>query len=365
MSTETVGNGNAGNAGAARELDSLVYVDPAELVTDGEIDVRFGNLLAETDEEVEAIQNLAESMLAGGQIEPVRVREGVDGRLHLIAGNRRRRAALLIRELDPSFMLAAVVAPGSVDGKLALQQAAHENIKRKGLSAIQLMLLIAKVRSEFGWTGKAGTAEVAKWLGVSTATVTQTEKLAKLEPQFQLKVHEGTLSMDAALKLLKVEPDKREAELKAAEQRQRDEERAAEEAKKSKPAAKKAASSTTAAGKPAAKARTRKTGKVQKKHIRADGPETKSRKEVVDYFAVVRDSPAYGYENGAVRTFAAAFVGWAAGTVGERKLDALFDEMVKSAAKGTPTVTKTEGPVSKNVATAAKKKSAARSAKKK
>jgi ParB-like chromosome segregation protein Spo0J len=103
-----------------------------------------------------------------GQVVPLIVNENYE----LIDGNRRREAALNIEhDSDSEFPLWCVVRSETGD---SAQAAIIANIKRRGLTALQFAYLCKELRERNGWSG---TAEVAQYLGVSRAQVSQHDKL--------------------------------------------------------------------------------------------------------------------------------------------------------------------------------------------
>lgn len=355
--------------------DRLMYFLPEEILTDEEINVRpFSTKTGDTDEEIAAIQEMAKS-LESGQVQPVEVYLDQDGKPHLIAGHRRRKGAMLLNmgrgEKEVQFQLSCLVKSG-INAKQAHRDAMIENLHRKGISAMDLAYDFAAFRKEHGWEGKSGTKKLAAFLAVSTTTITQHEKLLSLQEDYQIMVQKGTMSLQTAQDLADVKPDKRAEVLAGAVARQETEQAAgaagaadtddpdsadgpgtepdsepdagagstAGTGKKKKTAKKK----SSGKGKGAA---SRKTGKIQQRHLRKSIRETEgavdpeknkalTRKEIVDYFQLVADSPAYGYPNGAVRTFAQYFCDkWARGLGTDKTLDKHFDEMIKAADRGT------------------------------
>ena len=127
-------------------------------------------------DEQKSIAALARDLREIGQIVPVVVGEpDIAGLYPLIDGRRRLDAAeLLTQESGVDFPLQCVIR-SVVQGDY-LQAAIHANIKRRGLTALQLAHLIKELRTMHEWSG---TAEVAKYLGVSRAQVSQHDKLLK------------------------------------------------------------------------------------------------------------------------------------------------------------------------------------------
>lgn len=119
-------------------------------------------------------------MAAIGQIVPLVVGPHTDanGKFPLIDGGRRLDAANLIEKQTGSEFLLVCVIRRLGDGASSdpVRDAVHANIKRRGLTPLQFAHLCANLRKEHKWEG---TAEVAKYLGVSRAQVSQHDKLLK------------------------------------------------------------------------------------------------------------------------------------------------------------------------------------------
>lgn len=171
--------------------------------------------------EQERIRRLALSLLAPeGQLQNCIVREEKAGVYSLIAGHRRREAVLLINsgefksQYNPSkqgpFTLRCEVR--KFDDAQAKKAAITENLQRQNFSPMDLVMLIADVRADNGWTEGKDTKLVAEYLGVSPATVTQHEKLSTAPKAVKTDVHNGDMTVQAALATMtEVEEDKREA----------------------------------------------------------------------------------------------------------------------------------------------------------
>lgn len=313
--------------------DHVIELDPMEVEVDESVNVRpFTAKHGSSDDEQTAVQALADSIQAEGQIEPVEVRR-VNGKLHITVGTRRRNAVMLINmsaaEGVSPVRLRAIVKE-DVSDESAFRRAMFENLHRKSMSPMDMAANVKAIRERFAWTGKAGTKWVADYLKVSPATVTQHEKLLTLEPEFQEKVHGGVMSADAAFKLLDVKPELRGEVL----------EKAGAEVI---PAVTPVKGKITAKGK--AKIKARNTGKIQAKHVKkaarntegaTDKAQAMNRKEIVEFFAEIRDSPLYGYPDGQVRAFASYFTEkFVAGLGSERTMYKYFDAMVERAGRGT------------------------------
>jgi len=123
----------------------------------------------------------------------------------LVDGWRRVQAATHINQtVDPGFELLCIVRESDTD---PLRAALHANLKRRGLSPLQFAYLCSDLRTMHGWKG---TRELAQYLQVSRATISQHDKLlAKPEGMEDStyrdlldKVANGSMGAEAAFELL-------------------------------------------------------------------------------------------------------------------------------------------------------------------
>lgn len=168
----------------------------------------------------EAIIEMAESILEHGQIQPVECRRNEESRLLLTLGFTRTAAVRLIRKgfkgtdgehkQDAEFKLKVMVT--DANDQEAFMRNVVENARRNDTSAIDDMFNQRRMRDDYGMTD----AEIARHYGYrSQNKVTQLKKLLALDDPTRDLVHEGKLSVSAALDLLdapKAERDKIVAE---------------------------------------------------------------------------------------------------------------------------------------------------------
>jgi ParB family transcriptional regulator, chromosome partitioning protein len=141
----------------------------------------------------EALEELARSIKASGIIQPLVVRP-IGGRLQLIAGERRWRAA----QRAGLTKVSAIVR--QVSDELALEMTLVENIQREDLNAIETARAFDRLMEEFQLTQEA----VAERTGKDRATVANAVRLLKLEPTIQDWIEEGKLSAGHGRALLAV-----------------------------------------------------------------------------------------------------------------------------------------------------------------
>src|ERR1019366_3878751 len=157
-----------------------------------------------------------------GQQQPIVLREH-DGQYVVVFGHRRLEAIVQLRMEGHSIPVKAIVAEG-LDEDTAFRIALRENVQRADFTAMEMAHNITTVRDRFKWKGAGKTGQVADFLGVSPATVSQYEKLLTLPAQVQADVQGGRLSATAALELGSVEAEKQpEVMAKAQEKADRDE----------------------------------------------------------------------------------------------------------------------------------------------
>lgn len=141
----------------------------------------------------ESLAGLTASIVELGVLQPVLVRPAGDGEYELIAGERRWRASkraglqtipVVIREADTDVAL--------------LEQALVENLHRADLNAMEEAAAYQQLIEDFGLTQEA----VAKRVGKSRASVTNTLRLFQLPPAIQSLVAEEQLSAGHARALL-------------------------------------------------------------------------------------------------------------------------------------------------------------------
>jgi len=143
-----------------------------------------------------ALEELSRSIASNGIIQPIVVRK-VGDRFHIIAGERRWRAAKLagLRQVP---IVVRDVAPGAE--KSLLEVALIENIQREDLNPIEEALAYRRLADQFEMTQEA----IASAVGKDRVTVANTVRLLKLPEDIRADVASGALSMGHARALLAV-----------------------------------------------------------------------------------------------------------------------------------------------------------------
>ena len=143
------------------------------------------------------IPELARLIQEEGQKYPCLVRETPDGYM-MIDGERRRQAVKMLREEGDDIQLQVLVDPTAGDDN-ALRAALLSFTQHEDLTPIEFANAVKLLRRRFHWASGQGTQEIAGFLGVSPATITQAERLLTLPVEVQEKVASGQLKPAAAL----------------------------------------------------------------------------------------------------------------------------------------------------------------------
>lgn len=312
--------------------DQLLFLDLEEITVPDEIDIRpYTNRLGPTEKETEELENLQRSIIEVGQIQPVKVRYNADGGYDLIAGRRRYMAVSMINAAkakgETPLRLACVISRETSRNAKALRsrgyrEADHENRHRSNLSPMDEAENIRFLRSKFKGNREKVTKQIAAYLCVSPATVTQYEKLLTLPEDKQLLIHNGEISRDAAFVLAKVAPERQDEVLAAAKEMQ------VEEAAQAKAAGKK-------------KVRDGKT--VKSRHVKKAAAKTgatdaitaRNKKEIVDWIQAAQ-GPVSGNPEKQPMKFLQMFERWCGGQISDRALDKAWYAVVEACGAKIP-----------------------------
>jgi len=153
----------------------------------------------------ESLKELASSIRSSGLVQPVLLRHapGGSGRYHLIAGERRWRAARLAGlEAVPAIVR-------EINDKDALELALTENLLREDLNPLEVAHAYESLHQKFG----LNHSEIADRLGVNRSTVTNTLRLLRLALPVQEMIAKGDLSPGHARALLGVDSTATQAKL--------------------------------------------------------------------------------------------------------------------------------------------------------
>jgi ParB family transcriptional regulator, chromosome partitioning protein len=149
------------------------------------------------------LDELAASIREHGLLEPIVVRRlpSQDGKLEIIAGERRWRAA------QKSGLKEVLVVVKDVTPKAAFELALIENVQREDLNPVELAEALDRLTKEHGYTQET----LAQRLGKDRTTIANSLRLLKLPERVRSKVISGELSEGHARALLGA-PDTRQIE---------------------------------------------------------------------------------------------------------------------------------------------------------
>jgi ParB family chromosome partitioning protein len=145
---------------------------------------------AQFDEE--SLAELTASIRELGVLQPILLREVASGRYQLIAGERRWRAA------HRAGLTAIPAIIRTADDRGVVEQALVENLQRTDLTALEEAAAFQQLVGDFGMTHD----EVARRVGKSRSTITNTVRLLQLPSVIQRYVADGQLTAGHARALL-------------------------------------------------------------------------------------------------------------------------------------------------------------------
>ena len=139
-----------------------------------------------------ALTELAESIQKNGIMQPIIVRPISTGKLEIIAGERRWRAAKL------AGLETVPVIIREISNKQALELALVENIQRKDLSPLEEAIGYQRLIEEFNYTQE----ELAGTVGKSRSHIANLLRLLSLPEEVKTMLEKGELTMGHARALL-------------------------------------------------------------------------------------------------------------------------------------------------------------------
>lgn len=151
----------------------------------------------------ETLEELAQSIRENGILQPITVRKTSDGRLEIVAGERRWRAAQL------AGMHEVPVLIKTFDDKQTLELSLIENIQREDLDPIEEAEAYSRLVSDFNMTQQ----QVAERVGKDRATVANAIRLLTLPLELKTLVIQGRLSVGHAKVLLSLPDPKKQVQL--------------------------------------------------------------------------------------------------------------------------------------------------------
>ncbi|MCL2510564.1 MAG: ParB/RepB/Spo0J family partition protein [Bacteroidales bacterium] len=145
--------------------------------------------------EAAALEELKNSILEQGVIQPVTVRKIGYDKYQLISGERRLRASIMAQlEKIPAYIRVA-------DDQQMLEMALIENIHREDLNAIELALSYQRLMEDCGLKME----DVEKKISQDRSTITNYIRLLDLPPEIQVAVRDKKISMSHARTILGID----------------------------------------------------------------------------------------------------------------------------------------------------------------
>ena len=154
--------------------------------------LKRGQYQPRTHMDMDALEELSQSITARGVVQPIVVRPLSDGDYEIIAGERRWRAAQLAG-LDTVPVLVR-----DIPDEAALVIALIENIQREDLNPIEQATGLKRLLDEFGLTHE----QAAAGIGRSRSAVTNLLRLLTLSSKAKALLESGELEMGHARALL-------------------------------------------------------------------------------------------------------------------------------------------------------------------
>jgi ParB family transcriptional regulator, chromosome partitioning protein len=151
-----------------------------------------------------ALDELKQSIMQKGVIQPITVRRTHDSYYEMISGERRLRAASEAGMIEiPAF----IIQVSSQEEMLEL--ALIENLQREHLNPIEIAISYQRLIKEINYTQE----DVARKIGKDRTTVTNFIRLLKLPSQIQDSLRKGDLNMGHARALLSLQDEAKQIAL--------------------------------------------------------------------------------------------------------------------------------------------------------
>ena len=142
--------------------------------------------------DVEALQELANSIRELGSITPITLRQVDTSRFQIIAGERRWRASQMVGlQTIPAYIR-------TINDENVMEMALVENIQREDLNAIEIALAYQHLMDSTGMTQE----KVSERVGKSRTAVANYLRLLKLPAQVQMALQNKSIDMGHARALL-------------------------------------------------------------------------------------------------------------------------------------------------------------------
>ncbi|PSR53322.1 chromosome partitioning protein ParB [Adhaeribacter arboris] len=181
-----------------------VAVAPVNAIAEIPLDtIQTNPFQPRTHFDVEALEELAESIKIQGIIQPITVRKFDENTYQLISGERRLQASKLAGlKTIPAFIRQA-------NDQQMLEMALIENIQRENLNAIEIALSYQRLLSECNLKQE----ELGDRVGKKRTTVTNYLRLLKLPPDIQIGLRDNQISMGHARALINISTVEKQLEV--------------------------------------------------------------------------------------------------------------------------------------------------------
>lgn len=154
--------------------------------------------------ELAALEGLAESLKAVGQLQPIRCRPSGD-KFVIVDGERRYRAA---RMASMTTIAAIIEGKNLCEGEV-LQKQLISAVQREDLAPLEKSKAISRLMAVTGWNA----SQTAGKLGMSNATVTRLLALLDLPDDLQQCVADGRIAPSSAYELSRITDTGQQSEL--------------------------------------------------------------------------------------------------------------------------------------------------------
>jgi len=194
-----------------RGLSAILNNDEIKSANDQGADSVVGNIIEipidvintnphqpRTQFDMEAIEELANSIRQLGVIQPITLRKAKGNKFDLISGERRLRASKLAGlENIPAYIRLA-------NDQEMLEMALVENIQRQDLDPIEIALSFQAMIDQLELTQE----KMSQRVGKKRSTITNYLRLLKLDPIIQTGIRDGFVSMGHGRALINIEDQK-------------------------------------------------------------------------------------------------------------------------------------------------------------
>lgn len=306
------------------QVEDIYYLDPRDIALQDE-ELR-GRKFPPSKSDV---KKLAESIMRGGQEQPIKCRiDKETGKPILVFGRTRWEAVTLINEeLDPKNPKKIAVRIVEQDEKEAFISANEENLQRKATTAVDEAFNHEVMRKRFGMAD----VEIAEKCGISQAWVSKLKKLVSLDKDVLVQVHAGNITVSSAISMADLDAEKQKKIAEGAKEAA-DKANAASNAKGtvkkagSRPA-REVSTSTRAAVRAAKNTKARKAGSE------VDHVQSRSVKEVRTFMTGLKE--AY-HESEPLKDFATSADKYLSGKITDRQFENAILKLAQCGMKKVP-----------------------------